>query len=164
MMAYGKLVTCPKGGIVFRMKIPRRLIENDIYQDRGYAAVASKYHNVKTVVGGKRFDSKAEAARYQVLRLLEKAGEIKDLECQPVFRFPMGFSYRADFQYREDGWLVAEDVKGFSTAVFRLKARCFRHFFPTLDLRIVRLVRGRWLIESTPPCGARATKAKENQE
>jgi len=42
----------------------------------------SKYRNRKTVVDGITFDSKREAARWQELKLLERAGEITELERQ----------------------------------------------------------------------------------
>ena len=42
----------------------------------------SKYHSRKAVVDGREFDSRKEAMRYQELRLLERAGEIKNLQCQ----------------------------------------------------------------------------------
>ena len=42
----------------------------------------NKYGNKKTVVDGITFDSRKEAKRYQELKLLEKAGEIKDLRRQ----------------------------------------------------------------------------------
>lgn len=45
----------------------------------------SKYGAVRTTVDGVVFHSKREAARYQELRLLEKAGEIRNLELQPVY-------------------------------------------------------------------------------
>ena len=44
----------------------------------------NKYGNKKTVVDGITFDSRKEAKRYQELKLLEKAGEIKDLRRQVV--------------------------------------------------------------------------------
>jgi hypothetical protein len=99
-----------------------------------------KYRAVPTVVDGIRFASKKEAARYGELKLLEKAGEVKELTLQP--RFPL-FSpgrgnggpyarvhicdYVADFRYREgpSGLLVIEDVKGVKTAVYRLKKKWF---------------------------------------
>ena len=45
----------------------------------------SKYGSKKTVVDGKVFDSQKEARRYSTLLMLEKAGEISELECQKVF-------------------------------------------------------------------------------
>lgn len=89
----------------------------------------SKYHNVKTIIEGIKFDSKKEAARYKELCLLFRAGEIKDLECQPKYPIKINgqkiCSYIADFRYRNKGkgeWII-EDVKGFKTAIYRLKKK-----------------------------------------
>ena len=64
------------------------------------------------------FPSQAEAGYYMELRLLEKAGLIKNLICQPVFLLiangvPIG-KYVADFQYTDnrDGKQKTVDVKG----------------------------------------------------
>lgn len=46
----------------------------------------TKYNNKKITVDGQIFDSKKEANRYKELRLLEKAGEIKDLRTQVKFK------------------------------------------------------------------------------
>ena len=63
----------------------------------------SKFKAVKTEVNGILFDSKKEAKRYSQLKLLEKAGEITQLELQPVFQCIVKekkiCSYRADFRY-----------------------------------------------------------------
>lgn len=48
----------------------------------------SKYGAVKTTVDGVVFDSAAEARRYRVLKLMEKAGEIHALALQP--RYALG--------------------------------------------------------------------------
>ena len=95
-----------------------------------------KYGAVPTVVDGVRFASKAEAHRYGELKLLEKAGEIKELQLQPRFPLivPVRFSshqretigdYVADFRYREGptGLLRIEDVKGVKTALYRWKKK-----------------------------------------
>ena len=42
----------------------------------------NKYHNQKTTVCGKTFDSRHEAERYIVLRSLEQSGVITDLRLQ----------------------------------------------------------------------------------
>lgn len=84
-------------------------------------AKVSKYHAVKTIVDGITFDSAKEARRYSELKLLEKAGEITDLELQPVYELhaPNGErlgSFLADFKYRRrDGSQTIEDVKGMKT-------------------------------------------------
>jgi hypothetical protein len=85
----------------------------------------SKYKNKRTLLDGIRFDSKKEAARWEQLLLLQKAGEIHDLERQ--VRYPLivkGMKvamYVADFRYIEKGAVVVEDVKGMPTHVYKLK-------------------------------------------
>lgn len=88
-----------------------------------------KYRNRPVEVDGQHFDSQAEARRYQDLRLLAEAGEIRGLVCQP--RYPMIVNgqrvgtYIADFAYYDSQThqVVVEDVKGVRTAVYRLKKR-----------------------------------------
>lgn len=53
--------------------------------------MSRKYHNIKTVVNGRTFDSKAEARRYEELLALERAHVISDLEPQPKFLLQDGF-------------------------------------------------------------------------
>jgi hypothetical protein len=95
----------------------------------------SKYGAHATVTAGIRFHSKAEAARYKELVLLQKAGEIRELELQPAFPLHVGQKevaiLVADFQYREapDWVLVVEDCKGLKygtglrTPLYKLKAK-----------------------------------------
>jgi hypothetical protein len=84
---------------------------------------------VRTIVDGRAFASKREAARYQELRLLLRAGKIHDLRCQPVFACVVNghlvCNYLADFQYFdiEKKGNVVEDVKGVKTAVYKLKKK-----------------------------------------
>jgi hypothetical protein len=107
----------------------------------------NKYNARAIVVEGERFDSQAEYYRHLDLELLQAAGEISDLERQPVFEMQPAFvdkfgkkhraiSYRADWRYVEDGKIVVEDYKGFQTAVFKLKAKMFRFKFPEIELRL----------------------------
>lgn len=91
----------------------------------------SKYKAIKTVVDGIEFDSRKEARRYQELKLLERAGVIKDLALQPNFLVQESFekngkkykpiNYIADFCYWdcEKKQYVVEDVKGFKTDGYR---------------------------------------------
>lgn len=76
------------------------------------------------------FDSKAEALRWLQLRALERSGAIKKLERQtPIDVMHNGvklFRWKADFSYFENGERIYEDVKGFITPVFRLKARILK--------------------------------------
>ena len=72
----------------------------------------NKYRNRKTIVDGITFDSKAEANRYIELKMLEKAGYIKQLKLQPKFTLQESYknnkgqtiraiTYIADFSYTE---------------------------------------------------------------
>lgn len=110
----------------------------------------SKYKAHKTVIDGIQFDSIKEGRRYTELKLLERAGEISDLQMQvkfvliPAQREPdtVGArggihkgkliehecSYIADFTYKDsEGKLVVEDVKGYkgggAYGVFKIKRK-----------------------------------------
>jgi hypothetical protein len=110
----------------------------------------NKYKAVKTVIDGMTFDSKAEARRYTILRLLERQGLIKDLETQPKFLLLEGFkksgktfrgiNYKADFRYWDctNECVVIEDVKGMETDVFKIKRKLFEYKYPELTLMIVK--------------------------
>lgn len=72
---------------------------------------------------GRMFDSKAEAKRGEELALLERAGEIKNLQYQVKFVLhhkPI-ISIKVDFVYQENDTTVYEDAKGFETREFRVK-------------------------------------------
>jgi hypothetical protein len=99
----------------------------------------SKYHNRKTILDGIRFDSQKEASRWAELRILEKAGVIKDLRRQVKYiLIPAQYiqpekgrrkliekecSYLADFVYTENGKTVVEDTKGVKTAAYIVKRK-----------------------------------------
>lgn len=107
----------------------------------------NKYNAKKTVIDGIKFDSKKEAQHYMELKLLQRAGEISNLELQPRFLLQEGFKkngetykpiyYIADFKYIEKGQVIVEDVKGKETEVFKLKRKLFEHKYPDLELRII---------------------------
>lgn len=103
----------------------------------------NKYRAVPTHVNGIRFASKAEARRYGELRLLERAGKIKDLVCQHRIRCLVNdlqvCDYVADFTYRDErGMARIEDVKGVQTPVFRLKKKLVEALHPGLTIELVR--------------------------
>ena len=92
----------------------------------------NKYHAKKQEIDGIVFDSKREAARYLELKLLERAGEIGDLEVHPIFPIKVNdmrvCAYEGDFSYhdRRTGRQVIEDVKGVRTPVYRLKKKLLK--------------------------------------
>lgn len=105
----------------------------------------NKYHSRKITRDGMTFDSLKEYRRFCELSLLEKAGEITDLQRQvefvliPAQREPdtigkrggikrgkvieQKCSYIADFVYNEDGKPVVEDTKGFRTKDYIIKRK-----------------------------------------
>ena len=107
----------------------------------------SKYKNKKTQIDMYVFDSAKEAKRYIELKLLERAGEISNLELQPRFLLQESFKkngktyrkidYVADFKYIEKGKTKVEDVKGLQTDVFKIKHKLFEKKYPDLELRII---------------------------
>ncbi len=72
---------------------------------------------------GRVFDSKAEARRGEELFLLQKVGEISELQYQVrfVLHHKPIIAVKIDFVYKEDGQTVFEDSKGFETREFRVK-------------------------------------------
>lgn len=108
----------------------------------------SKYHNKKVQIDMYVFDSIAESRRYKELALLERAGQISELELQPKFLLQDGFKkngktyraiyYIADFRYVENGKVIVEDVKGKETEVFKLKHKLFEYKYPEYELKIIK--------------------------
>lgn len=95
----------------------------------------SKYGNVKTVTSdGIKHDSEKEAQRWCELKLLERAGIIKDLKRQVEFELipkqgkESPVRYIADFVYIENGKKVVEDVKGIRTDVYKIKKKMMLYF------------------------------------
>jgi len=107
----------------------------------------SKYGANKTVIDGIEFDSKKEAKRWTELKLLERAGVIRDLDRQVKFVLipaqreadtigargaikkgkiiERECAYVADFVYTdaETGETVVEDTKGFKTKDYIIKRK-----------------------------------------
>lgn len=90
----------------------------------------SKYKAKPVKADGYTFGSQAEYRRYRFLSGLQQAGLISRLKIHP--RYPLIVNgikiaryYEADFSYydhRMPGEIV-EDVKGFKTAVYKLKKK-----------------------------------------
>lgn len=92
-----------------------------------------------------RFDSKAEAGRFDELRMLRLGGRVSDVECQPKYPLDVNGTrcghYIADFRYTdENGRSVVEDVKGGTatdTAVSKLKRKLVKAIHG-IDVQVVR--------------------------
>lgn len=110
---------------------------------RGY----NKYGAKKTTLpSGETFDSKKELVRYQELKLLERAGKVKNLQTQVKYILipsqkrngkvvERECAYKADFVYQdaETGELVVEDTKGFKTKDYIIKRKLMLSVY---DIRI----------------------------
>lgn len=91
----------------------------------------SKYGNVKK----NGFDSKKESKRYTQLILMEKAGEVSNIQKQVKYELipsqkqdgkviERPCSYIADFVYQDkSGKTIVEDSKGFRTADYIIKRK-----------------------------------------
>lgn len=117
------------------------------YQKKGNKK--SKYGAVKTQIDGHTFDSKKESKRFQELKLLERAGKIKDLKLQPKFELQPSFikngklyhsiNYIADFSYFDVNkrTTIVEDVKSEATKtkVYEIKRKLFENKYSNLTIQ-----------------------------
>lgn len=99
----------------------------------------TKYHNRKITRDGETFDSVKEYRRWCELKLLERAGVIKNLDRQVKFELipsqkvdgkvvERPVNYVADYVYEQDGKTVVEDVKGMKTKDYILKRKMLLYF------------------------------------
>lgn len=80
---------------------------------------------------GYHFPSKAEAKRYDELKLLQKSGEILFFLRQTPFHLPGNVKYLADFLiFWADGNCTIEDVKGMVTPLFTAKLKMVESLYP----------------------------------
>lgn len=93
----------------------------------------SKYKNNRVQQAGYSFASQFECAVFNFLMLREKAGEIKDIQCQDhVYLTNARICYIPDFKFID---LITKDfvwaeAKGFETDVWKIKKRLWEHYGP----------------------------------
>lgn len=101
-----------------------------------------KYKNKITEINGIKFHSKKEANRYMELKLLQKAGKIKDIELQPKIPLlvngkSIGY-YIGDFRYYDNAKhrLILEDVKSpaTKTPIYNLKKKILETYNPPIEI------------------------------
>lgn len=113
---------------------------------------SGKYNAKKVIVDGIEFDSQREAHRWKELQLLQRAGEITELERQvPYLLIPAQYDqvpvyqdgrvlkykkkciereckYYADFKYKDKtGKVIVEDTKGYRTKDYLIKRKLMLH-------------------------------------
>ena len=94
---------------------------------------------------GVLFASRAEMNRYAELRMMERAGIIRDLEIQPEYILQAAYirggkkiqaiKYRADFRYlnTSTACIIVEDCKGMKTEIYKLKKKLLLAQYPELN-------------------------------
>jgi len=110
-----------------------------------------KYRAKKCAFEGRTYDSQAEMKRAMILKEWLNQGAICDLEYQPRFTLQVSFrdncnrlnravEYVADFSYFDvqEFRHIVEDVKGFMTSDYKLKAKWFRRTYPELVHREIK--------------------------
>ena len=105
----------------------------------------NKYNNSKPTIDGITFDSQKEADYYCDLKLLKKAGKIKDFELQPKFWLlependkvtGNGVYYKADFKIiNNDDSEAIVDTKGYKTQVYKLKKKWLLYKYPNINFK-----------------------------
>ena len=101
----------------------------------------TKYGNRRVNTPDGWFDSHRELARWQELKLLERAGKISSLQRQVRFEIVKRVGkarptfYIADFVYQENGREVVEDSKGYRDRLYLLKRKLMleRHGIEVLE-------------------------------
>ncbi len=92
-----------------------------------------KWFHKKTSRAGYSFASRAEGELFDYLKLLEAAGELRDIQPQDnVHLTEARILYIADFKafdvkQNRDVWY---EFKGFETDVWRIKRRLWKHYGP----------------------------------
>lgn len=119
-----------------------------------------KYRNEKTTIDNITFDSIKEANRYQYLKLLQRAGDIRSFKhhvkyvLQDAFTNSQGvhraaITYTPDFLITAYNWtLYAEDVKGsrdIITTLFSVKQKLFEKRYPNIPLKVIMYKNKQWI-------------------
>lgn len=111
----------------------------------------TKYHSRKVEKYNRTWDSQKELCEYERLLLLQKAGEITSITCQPVIELQPHFKYGAKMERAikyipdflvvyADGRKEFIDVKAsrdFKTEVYRIKRKLLLYKYPNIVFREV---------------------------
>lgn len=108
---------------------PKALRKNPLSPVAAKPVQRSKYRNEIAESSGIKFHSKKEARRYEELALIEKSGDIANLELQ--VKMPININgrhicnYFADFVYSDlkANKVIVEDCKGMKTPLYKLKKK-----------------------------------------
>lgn len=123
----------------------------------------AKYNSKKININGIKFDSQAESDYYLLLKRWEKAGKIRDLTLQPVFKLQDKYrlngkavkeiTYKADFMYYDikNNKTVVVDVKGMATEVANIKRKIFNFLYGS-EMELIWVVKNKKYGDSNGWC------------
>lgn len=116
-------------------------------------ARCAKYNSYKVIVNDIQFDSIMESRFYLRLLEMKAEGQIKNFEMQHTYELQPGFrdkiskkairaiTYIADFVVvQNDNSVIAVDVKGEETPVFKIKKKMFQYKYPDIRFMCMRWV------------------------
>ena len=97
-----------------------------------FARHRKKYNAEKVTHSGYSFASKLESSLYGILLLMQKAGEIKEIQVQDtVYLTDARIMYKPDFKCtRHDDTVFWAESKGYETTDWRIKRRLWMHYGP----------------------------------
>lgn len=121
---------------------------------RTFYGNGKKYGNKKVVIDGIEFDSRKEARRYSELKLLEKAGEIRDLQMQvkyvliPAQREADTVGVRGGIK---KGKLIEKECSYIADFVYQEKTECITEYIDVHDTVVHTERSGKWqtVVEDT---------------
>jgi hypothetical protein len=93
----------------------------------------TKYQSTRTELDGRSFASKLEAAVYQMLKLRERAGEIRVLQAQDhIYLTDARIEYVPDFkcEYVATGEVFWAEAKGYADPKWPIKKKLWRFYGP----------------------------------
>lgn len=107
-----------------------------------------KYRAKPTTIDNIKFASRLEANYYLELKMLKKVGVVKDIKLQPRFLLQEGFKknnkyyrpihYVADFEVKYANHTEIVELKGYETAVWKIKQKMFEYKYKDLKLKVVK--------------------------
>lgn len=128
-----------------------KLVKSFTLPTASESKIKSKYGALKAEVNGRVFDSIMEAKFYVYLLHLKHDGQIKEFDCQVKYELQPKYRskhtgkivrpiyYIPDFVItKNDGSIVAVDVKGQETDVFKLKQKLFEYKYPEIEFYCVQ--------------------------
>ena len=95
---------------------------------------------------GITFSSKLEAAYFDHLTLLQRAGVVVGFLRQTPFHLPGATKYVVDFTvFWADGTITFDDPKGAETEIYKLKMRQVRALYPWATVRALNHKNKQWV-------------------